>query len=88
MSELESELNESISMANANHRCHPGGDGYILMRRSEARSLVERLCRYETAAQTRAKTEVDQRIDNLRAAMPYIAAAVCGIIGLVIGQVM
>lgn len=85
MSELESELNESISMANANHRCHPGGDGYILMRRSEARSLVERA--YQ-ATRPRAKTEVDQRIDNLRAAMPFIAAAVCGIIGLVIGQVM
>ena len=88
MSDLESELNESISMANANHRCHPGGDGYILMRRSEARSLVERLCRYETAAQTRAKTEVDQRIDNLRAALPYILAAVLGVVGLIIGQAM
>lgn len=85
MSELESELNESIAMVNANHRCHPGGDGYILMHRAEARSLVERA--YQTT-RPRAKTEVDQRIDNLRAAMPYIAAAVCGIIGLVIGQVM
>lgn len=85
MSELESELNESISMVNANHRCHPNGDGYILMRRSEARSLVERASQ---ATRPRAKTELDQRIDNLRAAMPYIAAAVCGIIGLVIGQTM
>lgn len=85
MSELESELNESISMVNANHRCHPNGDGYILMHREEARSLVERA--YQ-ATRPRAKTEVDQRIDNLRAAMPYIAAAVCGIIGLVIGQAM
>ena len=85
MSELESELNESIAMVNANHRCHPNGDGYILMHRAEARSLVERA--YQ-ATRPRAKAEVDQRIDNLRAAMPYIAAAVCGIIGLVIGQAM
>ena len=85
MSELESELNESISMVNANHRCHPNGDGYILMHRAEARDLVERA--YQ-ATRPRAKTEVDQRIDNLRAAMPYIAAALAGIIGLVIGQVM
>ena len=85
MSELESELNESISMVNANHRCHPNGDGYSLMHRAEARSLVERA--YQ-ATRPRAKAELDQRIDNLRAAMPYIAAAVCGIIGLVIGQAM
>ena len=85
MSELESELNESISMVNANHRCHPGGDGYILMHRAEARSLVERA---HQATRPRAKTELDQRIDNLRAALPYILAAVLGVVGLIIGQAM
>ena len=40
------------------------------------------------ATRPRAKTAVEQRIDNLRAAMPYICAALAGIIGLVIGQAM
>ena len=85
MIDLKAERNESISMVHANHRCHPNGDGYILMHRAEARSLVERA--YQ-ATRPRAKAELDQRIDNLRAAVPYICAALAGIIGLVIGQAM
>lgn len=88
MNELESELNESISMANANHRCHPGGERYYFMSEDEAIHLEEQAALYRMSLQPKAKTALDQRIDNLRAAMPYIVAGVCGIIGLVIGQAM
>lgn len=87
MSEFEAEINQSIGMANANHN-YRSSERMFLVTESQARAMVERVRRYELAARPQPKTDLDRRIDNLRAITPYILAAVCGIIGLILGQAM